>query len=348
MNGTLYFSARNGTNGTELWKSDGTSAGTVVVKDIASSGGAVRIVPDGSERNAVLHRRVRCSCGRATAPPPARAGGRSSAWLSSGLTDVNGKLYFSAAGATTGYELWTSDGTEAGTTLVKDIFPGGYSGYYGGYGFYSSSPSNLTNFHGTLFFSAYGATTGNELWKSDGTTAGTVLVKDIASNAYLNNHYYVPISSGPSDLTVVNGALFFSAGDYTNGRELWKSDGTPEGTVLVKDINPGVASASPASLTDVSGTLFFLAYSATTGSELWRSDGTPAGTVLVKDINPGSASSEPMNLINVNGTLFFSAVDDSGAEAMEERRHGRRHCAGREPCLQLAYERERHAFLHCR
>ena len=58
---------------------------------------------------------------------------------------------------------------------------------------------------------------GSELWKTDGTAAGTVLVKDIRSGAS---------GSYPHNLTNVNGTLFFTANDGTNGYELWKSDGT--------------------------------------------------------------------------------------------------------------------------
>ena len=93
-----------------------------------------------------------------------------------------------------------------------------------------SSPGELTNVNGMLFFTADDGVNGRELWKSDGTAAGTVLVEDIRLGA--GN------SSLPSQLTNVNGVLFFTADDGVNGRELWKSDGTAAGTVLVKDISP--------------------------------------------------------------------------------------------------------------
>src|SRR5262249_56133663 len=96
-------------------------------------------------------------------------------------------------------------------------------------------------------------------------------------------------------LSDVNGSVFFSADDGTQGRELWKSDGTAAGTVLVKDIYSGNASSSPQNLTNVNGTLFFIATDGVTGAELWKSDGTAAGTALVKDIYSGNASSSPQN-----------------------------------------------------
>ncbi len=116
-------------------------------------------------------------------------------------------------------------------------------------------------------------------------------------------------SSNPTGLTNVNGTVFFAATNGTNGIQLWKSDGSAAGTVMVKDINTTStgANSNPADLTNVDGLLFFRADDGVHGSELWKSDGTTSGTVLVKDINPGAAGSTPDQLINGSGTLFFAA-----------------------------------------
>ena len=119
-------------------------------------------------------------------------------------------------------------------------------------------------------------------------------------------------SSGPGDLTNVNGTLFLRAGDGTNGFELWKSNGTEAGTVMVKDIYAGALSSGPMHLTDVNGTLFFRAFDAS-GSDIWKSDGSEAGTVTANDIYSGSSDSYPWNLTSINGTAFFSrAAGKSG------------------------------------
>ena len=97
---------------------------------------------------------------------------------------------------------------------------------------------------------------------------------------------------------------FTLANDGVHGFELWKSNGTEAGTVLVKNASPGDRGSYPSGLTNVNETLFFQA-----SGELWKSDGTAAGTVMVKDIFPGGASSNPSGLTNVNGTLFFTAYD---------------------------------------
>ncbi len=116
-------------------------------------------------------------------------------------------------------------------------------------------------------------------------------------------------NSSPRNMTTVGNIVFFSADDPVHGYELWKTDGTIAGTVLVKDICTGSIASNPANLFNVNGTLFFSANDGFRGIELWKSDGTADGTVLVKDINPGAADSAPRGLFRVGGVLFFVAND---------------------------------------
>lgn len=104
-----------------------------------------------------------------------------------------------------------------------------------------------------------------------------------------------------------NNILYFEAKD-NNGGGLWRSDGTAEGTYLLKVFAEyGDFADDIEYLTDVNGTLFFTGWSQSenTGNELWKSDGTTEGTVLVKDIKPGENGSAPLFLSAVGSTLFF-------------------------------------------
>ncbi len=218
------------------------------------------------------------------------------------ITPFGNKVAFAADDGSNGMELWVSDGTEAGTVLLKDISNSSLGGF----------PAALTAVGNVLYFSASTNQHGRELWRSDGTEAGTVMVKDL---------YTGSLGSSPGGFTEVNGTVFFTAdvavttgqGSHTTtnyyGRELWKTNGTAAGTVMVKDINPGFADSGPDQLTNINGTLFFTAITSELGLELWKSNGTAAGTVLVRDINPTFRSSYPSGLQEHNGAAFFNAVD---------------------------------------
>jgi ELWxxDGT repeat protein len=176
-----------------------------------------------------------------------------------------------------------------------------------------SGPAHLTAVGTTVYFSAYDDANGDELWKSDGTESGTVMVKDIVTGVDCSG----PCSSAPEYLTAVGNTLYFSAYDDANGEELWKSDGTSGGTVLVKDIWVGPSSGSnPTNLTALGSTLYFSADDGTNRRELWKSDGTGAGTSMVENINPNVGSgSAPMFFSASASTLFFRA--DNGTVGIE-------------------------------
>ncbi|MEJ2034396.1 MAG: hypothetical protein P8Y63_15490, partial [Deltaproteobacteria bacterium] len=138
------------------------------------------------------------------------------------LINLNGLLVFQANDGTNGQQLWKSDGTDSGTQLVKKIGSG-----------LAMAGREYVVAGNTMYFRANDGLTGNELWKSNGTTAGTMLVKDIYPGSLPAD------SSSPDYFAHVGGKVFFGANDGVHGYELWITDGTADGTKMVKDINIG-------------------------------------------------------------------------------------------------------------
>ena len=144
--------------------------------------------------------------------------------------------------------------------------------------------------------------TGNELWRSDGTSEGTYLVKDIW-----------PGNSGglQGNLDILGNHIYFPANDNSgNGTELWRSDGTAEGTVMVKDIHPGGSGMfSPGRMTLVDNYLYFFGHDGTIGQydeELWKTDGTEGGTVKVSSDAITSGGHYPV----VVGDIFYFMAEN--------------------------------------
>ena len=297
----LYFVATDGIHGEELWKSDGTEKGTVMVKDIdeydsnplsLSSLGNVLFFTaytelygyelwksDGTEEGTVMIKDI-------------AEGGSNSLGSDYELTPMGDNIYFVADDGYYGSELWKSDGTSEGTVMVRDIRSGSSGSF----------PSNLFVIGETLYFTANDGTSGVELWKSDGTSVGTVLVKDIRTGSS---------SSSPSQFAYNNGYLYFSANNGTSGYELWKSDGTVGGTVMVKDIYTGSNSSYVDDIASLNNNIYFVAQDGVHGYELWKSDGTESGTVMVKDIyNVPSESSFPTSIISFDNKVLYFAADD--------------------------------------
>jgi ELWxxDGT repeat protein len=312
LGGVLYFQALDDTHGLEVWRSDGTEQGTFLLKDIdpsvslnllelAEAGGMLFLSADDGVHGQELWRSDGTEVGTVLvrdiyAGPFSRYGS-----YPASFTEFHGELYFQAGDAEHGGELWRSDGTEAGTILLKDITPGPGSSVYPSYS------SRLVEAGGRLFFVANDGLHGSELWKTDGTEAGTVLVEDIRpgpASSFANFGFGTESRAGS-----IHGMLLFGADDGTHGQELWRSDGTAQGTSLVEEINPffqtAGAGANPLGVID--GILFFATYDGVHGSELWRTDGTKAGTTLVKDIYPGPQGSDPGSAVVVGRTLFFAA-----------------------------------------
>ena len=297
LGGVVYFVALDYAGGStyanyELWKTDGTAAGTELVRDIWSGSGG-----DSDIQN---------------------------------LTTFGGKLVFTARDGIHGRELWTSDGTRDGTMMVADLAAGSDS----------SNPSSFVALNGVLYFAATDAAHGRELWKYDGTTTTRLTDLYVGGDwsdpqhltAVGNALYFsasdgntrkvfrydgasftavVPTTGGsgwgdPRYLTNVAGVLMFIAydGDHA-GYQLWKSDGTANGTVFVKQI--GDFQSNPAAFSNFTAwndRLSFVVDDGVNGAELWTSDGTSGGTTMVADLRSGSVGSHPRNLTVLGGTLL--------------------------------------------
>lgn len=146
------------------------------------------------------------------------------------------------------------------------------------------------------------------LWRSDGTPMGTKLVKRIGFIDCMG-HPFPPDELDDDGIVLHDGKLFFVADDGTSGAEVWVSDGTPDGTHLVADIDPGPGSSRPRSLVSGRDAVYFAADDKVAGGELWRTDGTAAGTWQVADVLPGWRSSKPGRLRRAGDLVYFNADD---------------------------------------
>ena len=301
FNGALYFAGRDASHGVELWKSDGTDAGTVLVKDLVPGSqdsiplrltpfnGALYFIAQDADGGRGLWKTDGTEAGTVQVADIRDVGGRSAVVSLAGA--LQGALYFVASAADTGSELWKTDGTSV--SRVTDLAPG----------VQDSGPDHFVRLGDTFYFTATDGSSGVELWKTDGTPAGTSRVRDINPG---------PGSSLPAALTAMGGTLYFTATDGTTGPELWKTDGTSAGTSRVKDILPGprggVLAESLYALTP-ENLLLFSANDGVHGTELWRSDGTEAGTFLLHDIAPWQLGSDPSGFTLYGDSIFFSASD---------------------------------------
>ncbi|MBS1778609.1 MAG: T9SS type A sorting domain-containing protein [Bacteroidetes bacterium] len=302
----LYFTATDSVHGYELWSSDGTPSGTKMFADLTP--GISNSVLDNYIiyhnklyfQNIVSYDSLQIWCTDGTtwgtqliktvyAVPAANPYHPSTAF-----TLCNDKLFFAADSGQAGSELWISDGTTAGTYMLKDINPTG-TGISG-----SSYPEQITAYNGNIYFTANDAIHGVEMWESDGTTAGTQLLRDINPG---------PFHSNPRGFTVFINKMWFFANDSTHGSELWTSNGTTTGTYLFLDINPGSASSGFSKPFEQNNILVFTANDGITGTELWITDGTQGKTIPVADINRGSNGSNPHYFSVCGKRLYFVAND---------------------------------------
>jgi uncharacterized protein (TIGR03382 family) len=299
-NDVLYFQANDGTAGAELWRSDGTEAGTYLLADLypgTSSSEPEQLVSlDGfvyftatSPSGTGLWRTDGTPEGTTRA---VTTGAGAAGTFPEDLLVFGGRLYFTAHDGVSGRELWRLD--SGGPVRVSDIVAGSGSSY----------PANFMATSEALYFTATHGALGDELYRVVGDTVE--LVADILPGA---------LGSSPKPLVASGRVLYFAATDTWRGRELWRTDGTPEGTFLVKDINPGPESTFTRNgypgdaLTLPDGSVLFAAVHGAEGRELWRTDGSEAGTVAALTLWPGPESGAPVLLGELGGRVLLQMTD---------------------------------------
>ncbi len=263
----IYFYATDGINGKEPWISDGTTAGTHMIKNIN----------------------------------PSTSNFDFSTFSVSYLSADDNKAFFIGSDGTNGEELWVTDGTESGTVMTKDIYEGATGSQI------KVSNSMGTNMKdGKLYFFAVNGTggftlNGEEPWVSDGTSAGTFMLKDIKTG-------YNPSSTSANTKHFVafNGKMyFFAAGDTAALCGLYETDGTSIGTQIVY-------STSIYRIDEFLIRNNVLYFTHSNGPALYSTDGTSAGTSLVATIPNGQLNNVgACQMVDVNGTLFLRGVTNT-------------------------------------
>ncbi|TNE52909.1 MAG: hypothetical protein EP344_15320 [Bacteroidetes bacterium] len=265
-NGLLFFAGPNDEAGTELWATDGTPAGTRMVRDI---------IP-GKESSFPKY-----------------------------LVPFRDGVLFSVEDPDLGIGLWYSDGTEAGTALIKTIGAGG-------------SMFGLVANGDRIYFVQYGPGQQYWLWRSDGTAAGTLALQSLPALLTAPNvmkiangqlYYVLYKTQGNTssrevwtyvdsietavrlhtdisyfsteitgEFTELGSKVLFAAYTADLGSELWQTDGTPTGTTLLKDLNPGMSEGDPQGFVRLGNRMLFQARDQDQRLKAWTTDGTAAGT----------------------------------------------------------------------
>jgi ELWxxDGT repeat protein len=324
----LLFTAHASWKGNALWKTDGTRTGTTLVRGIGSNSFSILASTPAlalMEEDKPYH--------------------QATLWASDGTMDgtrmigsyealssavgLDGIFLFTSYENVHGNELWRSDGTTAGTHMVLDILKGNDGSY----------PRRFVTMQGFLYFSAI---TGDRsfLWQSDGSAVGTrpisaedpawiaptrgglVLSEDVGVvlvNPMSGDRRVVAKVKPSFEFSMLAGKVVFLGSDAARGQELWVSDGTVQGTYLLKDVIPGKDSSSPRFFARAGNLVYFVA-----GNAIWRTDGTSPGTMLFNQL---PVDFIPRDIAVAGATLFLDAwtsqqseqlwrVDPSGAPVL--------------------------------
>ncbi len=283
----LFFIASDLTYGAELWQTNGIDT-VSIVKDI-NSGTEDSKIKDIVKYNDNLY--FHAYDGKSyslwkvdsTTLNASKIGNDlNDLFIPTGMTVFNNKIFFSANDNSYDREIWTYNGIDL--TLFKDLNS-----------IESSDPSEFTVLNSsTMLFTAYTNEYGFELWKTDGSAANTVMVKDIIEGG---------IGSKPQNFITCGNKVIFTADFPYFGVEIWSTDGTEGGTFLVKDIREGLFSSNPKNFYYHNNFIYFSANDGVNGQGIWKTNGTEAGTIRIE------GSFDPSNFFSYKDTLLFKATN---------------------------------------
>jgi ELWxxDGT repeat protein len=295
MGGRLYFTAFHGPTGRELWKSNGVSSGTVLIKNFIGGSASPRITELVTMGNAIyfivndaLWKSTGTNLGTTLVKElsPETTVVYEVVYY---LTPLNGILYFMANS-----DLWLSDGTPVGTRTVTSMGQG--------------EDPHFTAYNGSIYFFNYSFNDEEYMpyyyldkMNPDGTNLSSIW----------NTQFFYPYDQSTTDfipeLVHANNALFFFGMPNKNqGHKLMKSDGTPEGTMVVKDTYVPTRSAYPDNLVNSNGIVYFKSQGDIAVDQfVYRTDGTNAGTFPIKRVYA-------YDLAVVNDDVFFTGHADHG------------------------------------
>lgn len=322
LNNKVFFPAGyNSLNGVELWSTDGTTANTSLFKDIFHKYSGITNFED----SAVLADKLiyNGNMGDGTRPfvtdgtiagthiisPTAPAG--------SSYTKAGNYVFYRSSNSINGYEIWKTDGTEANTSMVKDIRVGSGSSI--------SEYPLFMEFNGIFYFKADDGIHGEELWRSDGTAAGTYMVKEInpgSAHAFdgMSNIYQNSLTTlNEKGYAVLNGYMYFAANDGTDS-SIWRTDGTESGTTKAITVpSSGVYDNRRVVINGTQNKIFFKTNSINSSygnNALWSSDGTQSGTSLVYQTPITGYVQYKKNIVH-NNELYFNVYGNNGKAIMK-------------------------------
>lgn len=293
----VFFVADDGLYDEEVWRSDGTAAGTIRLSNSSAFEPVLELTLSNgwvffSSYDLNYGREIWKTNGSAAVRVtdvnasfqdgvPVNTSGSAS------MVDVNGELYFVGDNGTSGFDVYKISSSTSGASIVKNLNGTNTN----------VKPENLFAYNNQLLFTFDASGTGEELYVSDGTSAGTNLI-DIRPSG----------SSHPANLTLSQGKVFFDAATDQTGNELYMTDGTFAGTQLVKDINVGSVGLPFIEFKDANNLLYFSIQKGVTG-EIWRSDGTASGTYsVINDLY--LPSNNTYELFYTSGFMLFTGQND--------------------------------------